>query len=285
MIDPRDVERVDYRRMTSDYLDAMGIPLLSGRPLNDADRRGTQEVALVSRLLADKYWPNADPLGRKFRIAPDGIDITIVGVVGDVMHDWFQQRRYPTVYRPLQQDVPFTLAFVVRTVGDPLSVAGDLRRAVAAQDPDQPIIEMQSMTAHVEQRTAGLRFIAKALGTVAAIALGLAILGLYSLMSFMVSRRTQELGVRMALGATRWQVIGLTTGHGLRITVAGLIVGGVAAYALGQLMESVLFGVVASSLWQLSALAIGVATVSLIASYLPARRTAQLDPTTALRAE
>jgi putative ABC transport system permease protein len=281
----RDVRQVDFRRIAPGYIATLGIPLLAGRDLTDADREVTQPVALVSRNLADRYWPGTDPLGRRFRLAADGPDLTIVGVVGDVLHDWFQQRRAPTVYRPVAQDAPFTVVFVARTIGDPASVAGDLRRAVRAQDPEQPIISLQSMEDQIEERTAGISFIAGAIAVVAAIALGLALMGLYSLMAFIVSRRTSELGVRMALGATRWQVIGLTTSQGLRITLAGLVVGGVAAMGLGRLLESVLFGLVAASIWQLTGLVLFVAAVSLLAAYIPARRTARLDPTTALRAE
>jgi putative ABC transport system permease protein len=281
----RDVRQADYRRVAPNYFETMRIRLRSGRTLTENDRRGTQEVAVVSQSLAERYWPNSDPLGRQFRIAPDGLNITIVGVVDDVLHDWFQQRRYPTVYRPLGQDAPFSVAFVVRTVGEPTSIASDVRRAVRAEDADQPIIAMGSMEKHIEDRTAGLTFIANGLVVVAAIALGLALLGLYSLMAFMVSRRTQELGVRMALGATRWQVIALTTAQGMRITVVGLVLGGIAAFGLGRVMESVLYGIVASSLWQLAALVLVIGCVALVATYLPASRTAQLDPTVALRAE
>jgi putative ABC transport system permease protein len=209
----------------------------------------------------------------------------VIGVCGDIIHDWFQQRRDPTVYRPLAQDAPRAHAFVLRTIGDPLSIASDLRRAVSAVDPDQPILALETMDQLVEDRSAGLTFIANALGVVALIALALAVMGLYSLMAYMVSRRTRELGVRMALGATKWQVIGLTSGQGVRITVAGLVIGGLAAIGVGRLLESVLFGVVSPSGTQLSLLALFVAGVSLLASYLPARRTARLDPTLALRAE
>jgi putative ABC transport system permease protein len=282
--DPREAREVHYRRIATGYLEAMRLPLLAGRDLNEGDREGAQQVALVSQRLADRYWPNGDALGRQFRLA-DGPLITIVGITGDVIHDWFQRIRQPTVYRPLGQDAPFAFAFVVRAIGDPTSIAGDLRRAVAAVDPDQPIIGLQSMEDLVEERTAGLTFIAGTVGVVAFIALALAVMGLYSLMAFMVSRRTQELGVRLALGATRWQVIGVTTGQGMRITLGGLIIGGLAAAALGRVMESVLFGVVSVSVWQLVILVLTVAAVSMLASYIPARRTAGLDPTMALRSE
>jgi putative ABC transport system permease protein len=174
---------------------------------------------------------------------------------------------------------------VVRTVSDPPTIARELRRAVAAADPDQPIIELKSMATLLDERASGLTFIARALMVVAVIALVLAVMGLYSLMSFNVSRRTQELGVRMALGATRWQVIGLTTRQGARITVAGLVIGGAGALGIGRLMESTLFGAVSSSVSQLIALVTVVGAISLVASYVPARRTARVDPMSALRAE
>jgi putative ABC transport system permease protein len=137
----------------------------------------------------------------------------------------------------------------------------------------------------VEDRTAGLIFVGRALGVVAAIALALAVLGLYSLMAFLVSQRTQGLGVRMALGATAWQVIALTTSHGAWITSVGLAAGAAAAYGLGRLLEAVLFGAVANSGWQLATVVVLVGAVALLASDLPARRTARFNPTTALRAE
>lgn len=284
-LQPGEVRRVDYRRITPEYFATMRIPLLAGRTLNDGDRLDTQAVAVVSRSVATRYWNNEDPIGRQFRLTQDGAPITVVGMVGDVLHDWFQQRRAPTVYRPLAQEAPFGHAYVVRTIGDPMSVAGDLRRAVAAVDADQPIVTLESMESLIVERTAGLTFIARSLSVMALIALLLAVMGLYSLMAFMVSRRTQEFGVRLALGATRWQVIGLTTRQGLRITIAGLIVGGAAAVGLGRLMESILYGIVATSAWQLAMLVVLIAAVSVLASYIPARRTAGLDPTIALRSE
>jgi predicted permease len=280
-----DVRNVDYRRVTPEYATTLRIPLLAGRALTSADRLDSPAVAHVSRSLADRYWPGSDPLGRQFRLAADGPPITVVGVVGDVLHDWFQQRRAPTVYRPLAQDAPYSHHYVARVVGSPLALAGDLRRAVQAMDADLPVIGLQSMEELMEERTTGLNTIAGMLTVVAGMAFGLAMMGLYSLMAFLVSRRTQELGVRMALGATAWQVVRLATGQGLKITAVGIACGALAAIGLGRVMESVLFGIVASSVWQVAGLAGLVAIVALVASYLPARRTASLDPTVALRRE
>jgi putative ABC transport system permease protein len=263
----------------------MKIPLLSGRGFNEGDRADTTPVAIISRIVADRYFTDPNPIGRQFRLAADGPAITVIGVAADILHDWFQQRRAPTVYRPLSQEAPYAHAFVVRTIGNPLSIAGDLRRAVNAVDPDQPIITLETMETLVTERSAGLNFIANALAVVALIALVMAVMGLYSLMAYIVSRRTQELGVRMALGATKWQVIGLTSGQGVRITIAGIVIDILAAFGIGRLLESVLFGVVSASPTQLTLLALFVFGVSLLASYIPARRTAALDPTLALRSE
>jgi putative ABC transport system permease protein len=183
------------------------------------------------------------------------------------------------------QDPPYTQSFVLRTVSEPTTVASELRRAVAAADPDQPIIELKPMEELMGDRAAGVTFIARSLGTVALIALVLAMMGLYSLMAFNVSRRTQELGLRMALGATRWQVIGLTIAQAARITLVGLAVGGAAAVGIGRLMEATLFGSVSSSLAQLVVLVAFVAIMAFAASLVPAHRTSRVDPMAALRTE
>ena len=234
-------------------------------------RRETRTIAVGGSLLAE-----GDAVGRRFRVGTDGPEITVVGVVGDVLHDWFQQVRYPTVYRPVTPG-----RAVRRRLRDAHRGRADergWRRApgCAAVDPDQPIIELAPMEKVVEDRTAGVTFIAKAMAMVSFIALALAVMGLYSLMAFVVSRRQQELGVRMALGATRWQVVGLATTQGVKITLAGLAIGALAAVGIGRLMESTLFGVVSSSAWQLAGLVILVALVAVAASYLPARRMARL---------
>ena len=285
VIQPRDVRQVDYRRMSPDYFSTMRLPLVAGRGFDDGDRLDTLAVAVVSRGVADVYWPGQSAIGRRFKVAADGPWITVVGVVGDVLHDWFQQRRAPTVYRPLSQEAPFPHAFVVRTIGDPTSIAGDLRRAVASADPDQPVMELKSMEDHIADRTSGLTFVARALGVVAAIAFVLAITGLYSLIAFLASRRTQEIGVRMALGAGWWQVIRLATAQAVRITVAGIALGGLLAAALGRVLESVLQGGVSNSPWQLAGLIVLLTVVALAAAYFPARRAADIDPTVALRAD
>jgi predicted permease len=273
---------VDFRRSTPGYFSAMRIPLLSGRWYDDSDRADGVQVAVVSASVAQRYWPNEEAIGKRFKLAAAGNWITVIGVCGDVVHNWFL-RRSETIYRPLTQEVPYGGDFAIRTVGDPESLAGDLRRAVLAMDPDQPVSLLVSLEQQVEDRAAGFTFIARALGVVAVIALVLSVVGIYSLMAFLTAQRTQEIGVRMALGAGRWQVVRLTTRRALQITVAGTVIGGALAYAVGQLLQSVLFGMVPNNLLVLVPIVAALAAATLLAAYFPARRAASIDPMSALR--
>ena len=271
-----------YRSADSGYFSAMKIPLMRGRPFDTSDRVDGQQVAIVSTSLARAYWGESDPIGKRFKLAIDGPWIMVVGVSGDVQHNWFV-RQFETVYRPLSQTAPYSVAFAVRTVGDPNALAGDLRRAVSKVDADQPIASLAALDTLVEERAAGFAFIARALGVVGAIALVLSLMGIYSLMAFLTAQRTQEIGVRMALGAGKWQVIRATTKRALTITIAGSVIGAVLAFALGRAMQAMLFGLVATNMSQLIVLAVVLGTAALIAAYLPARRAAGIDPMSALR--
>jgi putative ABC transport system permease protein len=284
-LQPADVRQVFYRRMSDEYFTAMQIPLLAGRGFNTSDRSTTQPVAIVSRALAERYWPGQNPLGKRFSHASNGPLIAVVGVAGDVRHDWFRDVMTPTVYRPVLQDAPFTVAFVFRIHDDPTALSSEVRRAVAAVDPDQPVTAILSMEQVMVDRAAGITFIAQAVGIVAAIAFVFAVTGLYSLMSFIAARRTQEFGVRLALGASRWDVIRLTTQQALGITAVGAILGTLMSAGIGRVMESMLLGIVANSYTQLAALVVVLMLVALTAAYLPARRAANVDPATALRAD
>jgi putative ABC transport system permease protein len=271
-----------FRMATPEYFAAMKIPLIRGRMFDNSDRPGSTPVAILSTTLAVRYWGDEDPLGKRFRLALDGPWITVVGVSGDIVHNWFD-RRADMVYVPVTQQAPYSVAFAVRAVGDPHALAGDLRRAVAAVDADQPIAALESLDKMVEERAAGFVFISRALGVVGLIALVLSVIGIYSLMAFLNTQRTQEIGVRMALGAGRWQVVRAMTGRAVGITIVGTVIGSALAIGAGRAMESVLFGLVSTSFVQLGALVVILGSVALVASYVPARRAARIDPMAALR--
>ena len=272
----------EYRRVTPNFFAAMKIPLIRGRWFDDSDREDSTAVAVVSTAVATRYWPNDDPIGKRFKMALDGPWFTVVGVSGNVRHNWFVQQD-EAVYRPISQEAPYSVSFAIRTVGDPTALAGDVRRAVAKADADQPIASLATLDQLIEDRAGGFSFIARALGVVGVIALLLSILGIYSLMAFLTAQRTQEIGVRMALGAGRWQVVRATTKRAVAITTTGAIVGGSLAIGVGRIMESLLTGLVSSSWLQLAALTSLLAIVALAAAYIPARRAANVDPMTALR--
>lgn len=278
----QDARFAQYRTSTPEYFAALNIPLMRGRLFDDSDRPDSPQVAILSTTLARRYWGDKDPLGKRFKVAVDGPWITVIGVCGDVVHNWFD-RRLDMVYRPIAQTAPYSVAFAVRTVGDPHALAGDLRRAVAGVDADQPIAALESLDKLVEERAAGFVFISRAMGIVGVIALVLSIIGIYSLMAFLTAQRTQEIGMRMALGAGRWQVVRVTIARAMSIMLVGIVVGSALAVGAGRAMEALLFGLVTTSFAQLGGLAVVLGSVALLAAYLPARRAAGTDPMTALR--
>ncbi|MEW6321140.1 MAG: ADOP family duplicated permease [Acidobacteriota bacterium] len=283
LLQPGEVRFEQFVRVTPEYLATMGVPLVDGRPLGAEDRSDTRPVALVSQSLADRYWPGDRAVGRRFRLDSDGPWIEVVGVVGDLAQDWFLDRRAPTIYRPIAQDPSWSLAITARTVSDPAQVAGPLRRAVAAADPDQPTERVMTMDEVIGEKVAGLSYLSRALAIMSGIALVLSLMGVYSLIAYLAARRTQEMGVRVALGATRWQVIGLNLRQATAITVVGLGVGTALAVGLGRLMATALFGLVSLDAARIAATVLALGVVALAAAYVPARRAAGLSPTDALR--
>lgn len=286
-VPPREADavRVSRRRSTPGTFEALGIPLLEGRLLSSADRADTPPVAVVSRMLADRQWPAASALGKRFRIEAGGPLIEVVGVVGDVAHHWLVEPLRPTVYQPFDQDPPSGFHIVVKAVTAPAQLTAGLRAAVQAEDPELPVVGLRTMEKIVEDQTAGLRFAGRTLGVIAAISGLLSAVGIYSLMAFLAGRRTREMGVRMALGATAGDLVRLSCVQALRLIAAGTAIGLGLAYLVGRALESAMFGVVSTSAVLTGSLAAALAVTALAASYIPARRIARLDPTEALRAE
>jgi putative ABC transport system permease protein len=274
------------RPITPNALDLLRVPLISGRRLTSADDEGTPEVAVVSQALVRKFWPSTSPLGQRFRLASDGPLITVVGVAGDVKQDWIPMfAPDQVVYLPYAQDPAMGFAFVIRTVGDPAQLGANLRAAVQAADPDQPVVSLRTYEGVVADKVAGLRFVGNTLAIIAAVSALLSSVGLYSLMSFLTLRRTREIGVRVALGATSWDVIRMTGSTAVRLTAVGVGIGLALSYVAGRALEQAAFGIVTGNLPLAMGLGLMLAAVSMAASYIPARRAAAIEPTEALRSE
>ncbi|MCC6991309.1 MAG: ABC transporter permease [Acidobacteria bacterium] len=275
----------DLVRITPALLDAMRVRFVSGRTFTDGDGADAPPVALVSRALVERFFTGTEPLGQRFRLADDGEWLTVVGVVDDVIQDWLSGQRRPTVYRPFAQDPTLHLSVVARTSVPPATLASGMRRAVAAADSDQPIFKLAPMTQVVSDRLSGVGYFADVLTAMSAIALLLALTGMYSLMTYMAARRTQELGVRLALGATPAQVTWLGVSRTLGITGGGLALGAVLAVVVSRLMAATLYGLVRPDPLVVAAAAASLAGVALLAGYLPARAAARQDPSAALRTD
>jgi putative ABC transport system permease protein len=282
--DPRNLPSVDFRSATPDYFPTLRIPVLRGRNFTSADREDSAPVAIVSDSMARKFWPDADAIGRRFRVR-NGNWLTVVGVCGDVIHDWFNRRNTPAMYLPFRQAPTDYMSLVVRTAGDPAAVAPEVRRALLRVDPAQPVFDLMTMRRALHERTVGLQYLAAIMSVFAGLALLLASVGLYALVTYFVAQRRHEIGVRMALGASRRDVIRLTVSQALRLTVAGSAIGLVLSVALSRLMEAGLLGIATSDARIFAAFAAVLIATALVAGYLPARRAAAIDPITALRVE
>jgi putative ABC transport system permease protein len=282
--DPDNPPFVDYRAGTPGVFEALQIPIIAGRPFSAGDRDGSALVAVVSESLAKRHWPGADPIGRRLRVA-NGDWLTVVGVCGDVIHNWFGRRNYPTLYRPYDQAPTSFAVFLLRTAGDPASLEADARTAMRAVDPLQPIFDVQTMREALKDRTIGLQYVAAIMGVFGGFALVLAVVGVYSVMAFLVSQRRHEIGVRIALGATPRDVLGLTVGQAGRLTLVGVVAGSLLALALGRLIETGLLGVASTDPRMIAGFAAVLVAAALAAGYIPARRAAATDPMVALRAE
>ncbi len=283
--DPANAPSADYRVATESFFGTMAIPILKGRGFTAADREDTLPVAIVTESFARRHWPDVDPLGKRFKAgASDGPWLTVVGVSGDVIHDWFARRNYPTLYRPLRQAPTNSLAMVVRTGRDPSLLYGDARAAVRAVDPMQPVYDLRSMRDNLKERTIGLQFIGGTMLAFGVLALVLALVGVYGVMAHMVTQRTHEIGVRMALGATARDVIRLTISQTSVLAAIGVGIGVVLSMLLNGAMQAGLL-VASGDPRIVAGLALLLASAALAAGYVPARRAASIDPTVALRGE
>jgi putative ABC transport system permease protein len=262
----------------------MGIPVLRGRAFTDADRAGAPPVALVDEAFAKRAWGAEDPIGRRIGLG-DHPFATVVGVVGEVRHRGLDVPGGLQVYVPAAQWPDGGAVLVVRCAGDPAATLAAVRAAVRSVDPDQPITRASTLHAVVAEAAGARRFAMLLLLGFAGLAVLLAAVGIYGVVSGYVARRTREIGIRMALGATRRSILSLVTGRAFLRTLAGLAVGAAGALAEGRAMRGLLFEVPPADAASLLLGAVGVLAVAAAASLWPARRATRVDPIVALKEE
>jgi putative ABC transport system permease protein len=275
-------------KVTPGYFRAMEIPLLRGRTFTWADNERSLPVAIISRMAAELYWPNEDPIGKRVSIY-DGDERgpvwrEVVGIVGDIRHDGLKERVRPGIYVPVLQSPTFIMVLAVRTRMDPSSLSAAIRRAVMAVDKDQPVF-LRTMEQAVSDSMSDRRFQMTLLGVFAAVALLLAAIGVYGVISYSVSQRTHEIGVRMALGAQRRDMLRLVMGQGMRLALTGVAVGLVAAFAMTRVLSSLLYGVTATDPGTFAGVSLLLVGAAFLACYIPARKATKVDPMVALRYE
>jgi predicted permease len=270
-----------------DYFAAMGVPLLRGRVFTAADTADTTPVFVIDELLANREWPNADPIGARmtWRFSSGALTGEVIGVVGSVRYGAMAEDPVAATYFWFPQRPGRDLSIVVRTSGNPLDAAGPIAAEVRAIDPSQPVADIRLLHDFVSSDLSQSRFTLWVLAGFASAALLLAAIGLYGVIAFGVSRRRQEIGIRIALGAGRADVLRMVMVRGLLLTMAGLAIGAAAALALGRVMAGLLYGIAPSDPATLAAVTATLAAVAVAATLLPALRATRVDPVTALRSE
>jgi putative ABC transport system permease protein len=273
-----------YRVVAPGYFDTLGIPLRRGRRFTTHDASGSPMVAIVDEAFARRYFPGEDPIGRGISVG-NGTDgfYEIVGIVGDVRYGGLDAGAEPTVYVPYKQDVFSTMWIVVRTEGDPNGMASASRALVRDIDRNLPAYMMSSLADVVRDSLAQRRFSMLLLSLFALIALLLAAVGLYGVISHSVSARTQEIGVRLAIGAPRGRLLAMVIGQGMALVLAGIVVGLAGALALARLISTLLFEVTPFDPPSYASTVFALLAVAMIACWVPARRAMRVDPIAALR--
>jgi putative ABC transport system permease protein len=283
---PDEESSANHRVITPRYFEALGIPLLRGRTFTGQDTEKAPMVAIVDEAFVARHFPNEDPIGRGLDIG-NGTDgfYEIVGVVGSVKYDGLDATPDPTMYVPYRQDIFSTMWIVARTAGEPALLSAPARQLVRELDPALPAYSMSPLADVVSESVADRRFSMLLVALFALLALFLAAVGLYGVVAYTVGQRTQEIGVRLAIGAQRSDVLRMILGGGMKLALAGVAIGVVAAFAASRLVASMLFEIRPFDPTSYAATALGLLAIAALACYVPARRAMRVDPIVALRQE
>jgi predicted permease len=280
---PNEEVTFSFNRVGSDYLKTMGIPLLAGREFTDTDTADRPDVAIVNDTLARRYFAGRNPVGGRIRIGPRTMEV--VGVAGDGKYSTITESPQPFMYVPVQQMYRADTVLHVKTAGDPGAIVPRLHEVFRALDPNVPLFDIRTMVEHLEIAVFVQRMVASLLTVFGALALLLATVGLYGVIAALAAQRTPEIGMRMALGATRGDIVSLILKQGLGMTLTGIAIGLAIAFALTRLFRSLLVGVSATDGVSFAGTTLLLVLVALAACYLPARRASRIDPLQALRNE
>lgn len=275
--------RPDLISTSSGYLQAMRIPLYKGRFISDSDGVGTQRVVVISSSVAKRYWPSGDAIGHRIQLNGDKQSWTVVGVAGDVIDDWFNDRPSFTAYIPYTQAPGRSIMFLLRTASNPQAAAGPARAAIHRLDKNLPVYDMKTLSLAMDEQRGGIQSAAIMMQRCAIVALLLAITGLYAVLSYAVTTRTHEIGVRMAVGAAGTDILKMTMRQTARLAALGLGLGIPLAILLAKVMSSVLFGIVTVRWTTFVTYAVILLAAAFMASYIPSRQASRIDPVKALR--
>jgi predicted permease len=273
-----------YTRVTPGYFRAMGIPIPRGRDFTAMDARDTPPVIIVNEAFVRRYWPGEGGVGKKAAVNGNGRPPSeIVGVVKDGKYISLGESPRPFIFLPLSQEYQSQVTMVVRTEGEPSSMIASIRAELQSLDPHLPLFDVKTLTEHMATTLLPARIAGSVLLSFGLLALALASVGVYGLMLNVVAHRTREVGIRVALGATRLDILRLVVGQGLTLALAGIAIGLVVTLALTRFLNSLLYGISATDPWTLAAVSVGLGTFAAFASYVPARRALRIDPTEALK--
>jgi predicted permease len=271
--------------ITPSFFETLRIPLIRGRIVNDSDRQNTVQVAVINEAMVKQFWPNTDPLGKRFHFFGEPALREVVGVVRNTVVDQIGEEPQPVIYLPITQDFSPAVTLQVRTTGRPEAVIGAVRGQLQSLDTNMAITNVQTIQEIMRQGLWAPRMGAGLLTVFGGLALILAAVGVYGVLSYSVSQQTREIGIRMSLGAQQGQVLRMVIGQGFRLAVAGLGLGLLAAFGLTRVLSSLLFGVSAHDPITFGGVSLVLATAAILACYIPARRATRVDPIIALRYE
>jgi predicted permease len=282
----RDSNSINRMVVSPTFLEMMGIPIVLGRGLTDRDNQGAPKVVVVNQAAAREFFPNGNPIGQHFGSSLETTNqLEVVGVVRDAKYDSVRDAAPPTMYVPVAQARFGGAVLEIRTAGSPAGAVAAVREAVRQIDPNLPVLDVSTQLEQIERRFAQEKTFAVAYALFGGVAVALAAVGLFGLMSYSVARRTNEIGIRMALGARREDVLRLVLGESMVLVVTGVVLGVATALAASRLVTKLLFGLAPTDLLSVLGAVLVMMLVSVTAGYLPARRASRVDPMVALHAE